>query len=475
MNDSGFGAGEPPIHFLAHQQRKGVAGASEDFEQMLGLLVQAHTGEETNLVQANPGDWGIDVLVGNLNDRVSIWQAKYFVKEFGESQKAQVRKSFQSALKYASDKKYDVERWVLCVPCSMDPPALRWWHSWRRQQQAATGIRIELWDENELRRLLSSPKAADLRRLYYHPYREIPIADDSSSVPYTSTVPVRAPWRGGEEQRLGDELYLLYDDASETTDPGRSWSWLVATADRVEPTSERVRLRRLCLLRDTPEATELAQAVRAQAALLSAAAGEAGLPLLLGVHERPDTVTVVSRLPLGPTWHEVFGPGNSPLDRLTAAAVLDAAARLCDTLDTLHRRRHAHRALSPDAIVMVGRSRDPMLRDIGLAAIPARQGEVPAAYRAPEQARGGPHLSAPGPHTDLYQVAALAYHTLTGHSPSPMASPPVRAGLPGFPADLDDVLARALDQDPRRRPGGIRSLGAALRRGRKELSRGGRP
>lgn len=283
------------------------------------------------------------------------------------------------------------------------------------------------------------------------------------------------PWRGGEEQRLGDELYLLYDDASETTDPGRSWSWLVATADRVEPTSERVRLRRLCLLRDTPEATELAQAVRAQAALLSAAAGEAGLPLLLGVHERPDTVTVVSRLPLGPTWHEVFGPGNSPLDRLTAAAVLDAAARLCDTLDTLHRRRHAHRALSPDAIVMVGRSRDPMLRDIGLAAIPARQGEVPAAYRAPEQARGGPHLSAPGPHTDLYQVAALAYHTLTGHSPSPMASPPVRAGLPGFPADLDDVLARALDQDPRRRPGGIRSLGAALRRGRKELSRGGRP
>jgi hypothetical protein len=65
------------ITFASHQARAGMAGASEDFEQMLGLLVRATSGE-ASLVFANPGDWGIDVLVGDLRGRVTVWQAKYF-------------------------------------------------------------------------------------------------------------------------------------------------------------------------------------------------------------------------------------------------------------------------------------------------------------------------------------------------------------------------------------------------------------
>ena len=74
---------QPMITFAVHQVRAGQAGASEDFEQMLGLLVRATSGREANLIFANPGDWGIDVLVGELYGRVTAWQAKYFASAMG--------------------------------------------------------------------------------------------------------------------------------------------------------------------------------------------------------------------------------------------------------------------------------------------------------------------------------------------------------------------------------------------------------
>src|SRR2546430_5450572 len=43
--------------------------------------------------------WGIDVLVGDLNGRVKLWQAKFFVRGFGRSQREQVTSSFQSAMR----------------------------------------------------------------------------------------------------------------------------------------------------------------------------------------------------------------------------------------------------------------------------------------------------------------------------------------------------------------------------------------
>ncbi len=90
-------AGAPPISFHAHLVRAGEAGASQDFEQMLALLVPRIDGNQARLVWANPGDWGIDVLVGDLNRRVTIWQAKFFVRGFGRSQREQVTSSFQAA------------------------------------------------------------------------------------------------------------------------------------------------------------------------------------------------------------------------------------------------------------------------------------------------------------------------------------------------------------------------------------------
>jgi hypothetical protein len=160
---------QPMITFASHQARAGMAGASEDFEQMLGLLVRVTEGE-ANLVFANPGDWGIDVLVGDLNGRASVWQAKYFRLGVGRSQQAQIAESFALALRAAARHAYVLERWVLCIPASMDGPTTQWWQAWKADREQETGVAIELWDETVLRELLLRPEAADIYRHYYAPY-----------------------------------------------------------------------------------------------------------------------------------------------------------------------------------------------------------------------------------------------------------------------------------------------------------------
>jgi len=161
---------QPMINFASHQVRAGQVGASEDFEQMLGLLVRATSGE-AGLVFANPGDWGIDVLVGDLHGRVTVWQAKYFVRGVGRSQRAQITASFNSAQRAAAEHGYTLQRWVLCIPSSMDGPTTQWWQGWKAEREREAGLTIELWDETRLRELLLRPGTADVRRHYYNPYR----------------------------------------------------------------------------------------------------------------------------------------------------------------------------------------------------------------------------------------------------------------------------------------------------------------
>jgi hypothetical protein len=163
-------SGEPPINFAAHQFRAGnMAGARDDFEQMLAMLIAAiHPGARA--IAANPGDWGIDVLLGELSGLVVIWQSKYFWPAVTHSAQAQIRESFDSAVKAADRNGYRLDRWILCVPSSMDPATAQWWDKWRVRRQRETGVSIDLWHETVLRGLLIKPDGAHVRRHYYDPY-----------------------------------------------------------------------------------------------------------------------------------------------------------------------------------------------------------------------------------------------------------------------------------------------------------------
>ncbi|GGL00169.1 serine/threonine protein kinase [Mangrovihabitans endophyticus] len=167
-------AGEPPVNFAAHQIRAGsLAGAREDFEQMLAALVRA-MHPAARRIAAHRGDWGIDVLLGELSGMVVIWQAKYFWPVVTAGAHRQIRGSFRSALTAAQGHGYQVGRWVLCVPAGLDAPTAQWWDRWSAHQRAATGVAVELWDDTVLRGMLMRPAAAHVRRHYYDPYPHAP-------------------------------------------------------------------------------------------------------------------------------------------------------------------------------------------------------------------------------------------------------------------------------------------------------------
>ncbi|WP_174415259.1 serine/threonine protein kinase [Nocardia vinacea] len=168
---SGVPAGGFPINFAAHQVRANVHGARQDFEEMIGQLVRAVRPGVARVVAANPGDWGIDVFVGNLGGVVTVWQSKYFYPEVGKSHQEKIRESFSSVVKNAKNQGFALSQWILCVPSSMDGPTTKWWDNWKRRKEREFGIVIELWDETELRRLLISPDAEWVRRHYYGPSR----------------------------------------------------------------------------------------------------------------------------------------------------------------------------------------------------------------------------------------------------------------------------------------------------------------
>lgn len=141
-------------------------------------------------------------------------------------------------------------------------------------------------------------------------------------------------------------------------------------------------------------------------------------------------------------------PHPGELDSIVVRRTLAALAGLADPLDALHRRGHSHRQLAPHSIVRID-DENLALRDLGAATRTPVPGEH-APYPAPEQSfnRNGPI----GPWTDVYQLAAVAYHQISGHRPPGNMPPPVRLVCPRAPETACAAIDAALDPVPARRP-----------------------
>ncbi|MET0765504.1 MAG: serine/threonine-protein kinase [Blastococcus sp.] len=144
--------------------------------------------------------------------------------------------------------------------------------------------------------------------------------------------------------------------------------------------------------------------------------------------------------------------------RLRPGETVTAIAPVAAALAHAHENGVVHGDLSPGNIVFTAEGR-PVLTDLGVARVlgEAAAGEVTPSYVDPTVARGG----APGPASDVFGVAAAAFHALTGVPPWNAATPadtlevaavgeiPDLAELaPGAPAGLIDVIRRGLAADP---------------------------
>jgi hypothetical protein len=144
--------------------------------------------------------------------------------------------------------------------------------------------------------------------------------------------------------------------------------------------------------------------------------------------------------------------------RLRPGEVVTAIAPVAAALAHAHANGVVHGDLSPGNIVFTAEGR-PVLTDLGVARVlgETSSGEVTPAYVDPTVARGG----APGPASDVFGVAAAAFHALTGIAPWNAATPadvldiaadgqlPDLAELaPEAPAELLAVVTRGLSADP---------------------------
>ncbi|MGY1736275.1 protein kinase domain-containing protein [Geodermatophilus sp. SYSU D00684] len=147
--------------------------------------------------------------------------------------------------------------------------------------------------------------------------------------------------------------------------------------------------------------------------------------------------------------------------RLRPGEVVTALAPVAAALACAHEQGVVHGDLSPGNVVFTAEGR-PVLTDLGVARVLGEDaaGEVTPAYVDPAVARG----SAPGPASDVFGVAAAAFHALTGVPPWNAATPadtlavaaagelPDLAELaPGTPPALLEVVGRGLSADPHAR------------------------
>ena len=144
--------------------------------------------------------------------------------------------------------------------------------------------------------------------------------------------------------------------------------------------------------------------------------------------------------------------------RLRPGEVVTAIAPVAAALAHAHGNGVVHGDLSPGNIVFTAEGR-PVLTDLGVARVlgEAAAAEVTPPYVDPTVARGG----APGPASDVFGIAAAAFHALTGVAPWNAATPadtlavaaagclPDLAELaPDAPPGLVAVIERGLSADP---------------------------
>ncbi|MFI5911638.1 DUF4145 domain-containing protein [Dactylosporangium sp. NPDC051541] len=281
-----------------------------------------------------------------------------------------------------------------------------------------------------------------------------------------STTPDGRRWRGGSEVVGATGTYLVHDPVETVRAEDGAWTLMQAAGRHLDGAGRSVWLRGLRVDDDGPVAGRVRDGLDAQAACLERPA--AGLPALVERHRDGDLHLLVLDAPAGKSWLEMFGDGRPGLDPFMLPLALAVLADVADGLAALHRRGHAHRVLDGHSVRVVLPGRHGRLRDPGLVGWPHRPGEG-GEHPAPEQralARGRP-----GPPTDVFQLAALLHAGAgAGAGPGPVAVP-LRDLLPTFPERLDQLLLRALDPDPGRRPG-AGEIAAGLRQGRRELTAG---
>jgi serine/threonine protein kinase/tetratricopeptide (TPR) repeat protein len=206
-------------------------------------------------------------------------------------------------------------------------------------------------------------------------------------------------------------------------------------------------------------------------------------PHILPVFDSGETAAETGAVRLWYTMPYVEGPSLRDALRERGRLPVDEAVRLVRevalALDHAHRRGVIHRDIKPENILLS--EGQALIADFGIARpVDAPRGDTltqtglvvgTPAYMSPEQAAG----DSADARSDLYSLACVLYELLVGTQPftGPSAqamtikrfteaAPAVSAGRPDVPADLDAIVARALEREPDARYPTMAAFASAL-------------
>lgn len=112
-----------------------IAGAREEFETACeSLFRKLYPNLHVSQMKVTVGDGGIDIFIGEFGvEPIIVIQCKFFLDSFGDSQKNQIRDSFNAAI---NSEKYKLKEWILCIPRIINIDENSWWFKWKHKKLA---------------------------------------------------------------------------------------------------------------------------------------------------------------------------------------------------------------------------------------------------------------------------------------------------------------------------------------------------
>jgi hypothetical protein len=125
----------------------GVPGQREIFEEICRKVVKVeHPGAWSP--REHRGDHGIDILVGDAETGLDVYQVKFFREGVGDSQQAQIRASYDRILETEGK----IRSWTLMLPLELSFEEMRWFEGWRSKKDHDIALISGLQLEEKLKR-----------------------------------------------------------------------------------------------------------------------------------------------------------------------------------------------------------------------------------------------------------------------------------------------------------------------------------